>query len=159
MKIAALVWSVLAIAAALIACIAYQLGLATICFDVCLPLSAAGPELAHVITGTLGPSVLCSLLAWILSLFYLYGQRRRVWFSVLAVTPLIVVLAALLTLYLTAGSLTPIADTSLTIVPPEPLISRSWLSDTPGAIIWLAVWPIMSFLAALTRQQARASRA
>jgi hypothetical protein len=143
MKVAALVWCILALLTGLVCWVAYLIGLLAICFDTCLPVSSATPQLFAIAGVTLGPGILVSLLAWILSLLYLRGQRRGIWFRILAITPLMAVVAAIPILYLTGHSLIPVADFGEPgVVFPQPLIDRNWLSATAYAIIPLMIaWP------------------
>jgi hypothetical protein len=152
-KAAALVWSILAIVAGAVCWFAFDFGLLTICFDACLPVSRAVPQLFIVAGVTLGPGILVSLLAWILGLFYLRSQGRAVWFRILVGTPLVAVVAMLPIMYLTGHSLAPTTEYSA----PQPLIDRHWLAGPLYAIIPLMIaWPITCLIAALTRQRVSA---
>ena len=118
MRIAAIILGVLALLASAGGIFAYWIGSAFICVDVCPPVSFASQQLPVLAAFTLGPGILLSLAAWILSLLYVRSQGRWTFFIALIVTPVAVAIAVALILYLAGGSFTPVANAGPSDVAP-----------------------------------------
>lgn len=130
----------------------YWIGSAFICVDACPPISSANQQLPVLVAITLGPGLLLSLSAWILSLLYTRSQNRPRFFIAIIATPVAVALALALILYITGGSFTPVAVSGpLEVAPASRQISSDWLNATRYAVIPLIIWPLVSFIAALPR--------
>jgi hypothetical protein len=154
-KVAALIVNILAALAALGGMFVYALGSTFICVDVCPSVSSASQQLPVVAGVTLGPGILLSLAACILSMLYVRSQGRPVWFVLTLVTPLAVGATIVTLLLLLGGSLTPVAVSGpADVAPADRQVSVTWLTATTYAVIPLLVWPLVSLAAALTRRNA-----
>ena len=150
MRLAAILLGIFALLAIAGGIFAYWIGSAFLCVDVCPPVSFAEQQLPVLAAFTLGPGLLLSLAAWILSLLYVWSQGRTTIFIALLTTPLIVAIAGVLILLLAGGSLTPVAVSGPPeVAPADRQISSEWLDVTRYAVLPLLLWPLVSFLAAL----------
>lgn len=159
MKMAAIILSIVGALAVPVCLVAYYIGTLFICFDTCSSLTDAYWQwpLLYVISAS--PAILLSLAAWWLGMRYLLSQRSNIVFRILTLAPLPAVALVLITLYISAGSVVPVADTTLAIATPVPLVSRDWLAHTYSAIIPLVAWPIICLvIVALTPQRANTAR-
>ena len=152
MRITAILLGGLALLAIAGGIFVYWLGSTFICVDVCPPISSANQQLPVLVAVTLGPGLLLSLAAWILSLLYTRSQNRPRFFIAIILTPVAAALAVALILYITSGSFTPIAVSGPPeVAPASRQISSDWLNATRYAVIPLIIWPLVSFIAALPR--------
>ena len=157
MRIAAIILSALALVATAAGIFFYWIGSAFICFDVCPPVSFAGQRILSAAALTLGPGLLLSLAACILSLIALRAQGRSTAFVIALATPFVVIALAALILYIGGGSLTPVAAGPTDVAPANRQVSFDWLNATRYAVMPLVIWPLVSLIAALLRPAQRQS--
>ncbi|HEU0026666.1 MAG TPA: hypothetical protein VFQ25_06075 [Ktedonobacterales bacterium] len=152
MRIAAIILGALALVATAGGIFFYWIASAFICFDVCPPVSFVGQRLSSAAALSLGPGLLLSLAACILSLLALRAQGRSTAFLVTLAAPFVVIIAAVLILYVAGGSLTPVAVSGPPeVAPANRQVSSDWLNATRYAVMPLIIWPLVSFIAVLLR--------
>jgi hypothetical protein len=100
----------------------------------------------------LGPGLLLSLAASVVSILAMRADGRTTALIVTSAAPLIALVAVALLMYFVAGSFTPLANPG----PPEVAavdrqLSQTWLSGVSYAVIPLVFWPLATFLATLIR--------
>jgi hypothetical protein len=157
MRIAAIILGVLALIATAVGIFFYWIGSALICLDACPPVSSVGPQLLRAAALSLGPGLLLSLAACILSLAVLRAQGRSTAFIVTLVTPFVAIALAALILYIAGGSLTPVAAGPADVAPANRQVSSDWVNATRYAVMPLVIWPLISLIAALLRPVQRRS--
>lgn len=155
MRIAAIILGALALVATAAGIFFYWIGSALICLDVCPPVSSAGQQLSSAAALSLGPGLLLSLAACILSLIALRAQGRSTAFIVTLATPFVAIALAALVLYIAGGSLTPVAAGPTDAAPADRQVSSDWINATRYAVMPLVIWPLVSFIAALLRPAKR----
>lgn len=152
MRIAAIILGAIALLTIQVEVFFFWISSAFICFDACPPVSSIGPQLLHTAALSLGSGLLLSLVAWILSLIVLRAEGRSTAFLVTLLTPIVVIIAAALTLYIAGGSFTPVAATGgESPAPADPQVSSDWIRATSYAVFPLIIWPFVSFITALWR--------
>ncbi len=152
MRIAAIILGGLALAGTATGIFFYWIGSAFICFDVCPPVSSIGPQLLRAAALSLSPGLLLSLAAWILSLITLRAGGRSTAFLVTLLTPIIVIIAAALTLSIAGGSFTPVAVSGPPeVAPAGRQVSTDWINATRYAAAPLVIWPAATCIAILSR--------
>ena len=150
MKIAAIIFGALAFVATAGGVFLFWVSSAFVCFDVCPPVSLAGRQLTGAAALTLGPGLLLSLAAWILTLIALRAEGRSAAFLVTLLTPVVVIIVAALTLYIAGGSFAPVANSGPPeVAPADRQVSSDWISATRYAAIPLIIWPLVSLIEVL----------
>ncbi|HEU0026665.1 MAG TPA: hypothetical protein VFQ25_06070 [Ktedonobacterales bacterium] len=149
MRTAAIILSVLALTVTALGMLAYVYGESFLCFSRCPSVSSAGE--AVVVWGAiaLGPALLLSLVAWILSLLLARARGRSTAFIVTLMTPIAVIAAGALILYLIGGVAPVAAAGDMTFPPADRQVSDGWVGASfvaPGPLI---IWPLVSFVVAL----------
>lgn len=152
MRIAAIIVSVLALIAMAGGVFFFWIVSAFMCFDVCPSVTFAGQQLPRIIALTLGPGVILSLAAWIISLLYTRANGRSAVFIVTLIAPIVLAIAVILILLLAGGSLTPVAVSGPPeVAPANRQVSIDWLDVTRYAVMPLVIWPLISLIVAIPR--------